>query len=121
MSATPPTEVHPGQVWWCDGLALGFEAHFKRRPVLLLEARGGETLLVAPLSSRRRFGQETRVTHDGGASYLTGRAAEVPRAALLAPLGFWEGFAAWQETQRAAAEGAARAASWRERIRRWFE
>jgi len=125
----PLTRLHPGQVWWCDGVALGFEAHFKRRPVLVLQIRCGEddpvggsgdTLLVAPLSSKRRFGQEQTVTHAGGVSYLTGQAAEVSADALLSPLGTWDGFAAWRAEQQEAAEAAARTANWLVRFRRWL-
>jgi len=128
MSRPPrPESILPGQVWWCDGVALGFEAHFKRRPALVLRVcrsehpgEDGDTLLVAPLSSKRRFGQEQAVTHAGGVSYLTGRAAEVPVNALLSPLGTWDGFTEWQATQQQAAEAAAQAANWFARLRRWL-
>lgn len=97
-------DVAPGQVWWCDGVALSFEPCFKRRPVLVLtvsaSAAGPEALLaVAPLSSHRRCGQEQAVTHAGGVSYLTGSICEVPLSALYRPLGVWEGFADWQAAQ----------------------
>lgn len=113
-------DVAPGQVWWCDGVSLGFEAHFKRRPVLVLAVRDSGTLLVAPLSSKRSVGQEQAVTHAGGVSFLTGRAAEVPAEALLSPLGAWEGFDAWRAARTEATEKARRAAAWIERLRRWF-
>ena len=119
-SASPPPDVAPGQVWWCDGVALGFEAHFKRRPVLVLQVFDENRLLVAPLSSRRRYGQEHAVTHAGGVSFLTGRAAEVPGDALLSPLGAWDGFDAWEAERRRAAESAARLSHWLARLRRWF-
>jgi hypothetical protein len=102
--------VEPGQVWWCDGAALSFEAHFKRRPVLVLGVRDGEgasggseppEVVVAPLSSRRRFGQEQAVTHAGGVSFLTGHIAVVARESLLKPLGAWDGFGAWAAEQKA--------------------
>jgi hypothetical protein len=111
--------VQPGQVWWCDGVALGFEAHFKRRPVLVL-SETAETLLVAPLSSRPHHGQERQVTHKGGISFLTGRALEVSPDALLAPLGVWDGFDNWRAEQQVAANAAVRAADWRTRLKRWF-
>jgi hypothetical protein len=116
-----PADVHPGQVWWCDGVALGFEAHFKRRPVLVLEAREPGMLLVAPLSSKRVHGQETAVTHAGGVSFLTGRAQEISPDALLAPLGAWDGFAAWRADQQAAAEAARRARAWLTRLGGWIK
>ena len=94
--------IAPGQVWWCDGAALGFEAYFKRRPVLVLTVGDDDTLLVAPLSSKRRFGQEHEVTHDRGVSYLTGTVATVPTVALDAYLGDWPGFPAWRESQQPA-------------------
>ena len=102
--------VEPGQVWWCDGAALSFEAYFKRRPVLVLGLRDGEGesggsgpvgIVVAPLSSRRRFGQEQAVTHAGGVSFLTGHIAVVARESLLKPLGSWDGFGAWAAEQKA--------------------
>jgi hypothetical protein len=100
---------------------LSFEAHFKRRPVLVLAIlEENNALLVAPLSSQRRYGQERAVTHTGGVSYLTGRAAEVPRSALLTPLGAWEGFADWRNEQQHAAEAAARARNWLARGRAWL-
>ena len=114
-----PTEIDAGQVWWCDGVALGFEAHFKRRPVLVLEIRS-DNLLVAPLSSKRPHGQEQAVTHAGGVSFLTGRAARVPPNALLSPLGAWEGFDAWRMEQEKAAQTAERVRSWLARLRRLF-
>ncbi len=110
----------PGQVWWCDGVALGFEAHFKRRPVLVLAVNDDGSLLVAPLSSRRFQGQEQAVTHAGGVSFLTGRAVEVPAAALLSPLGTWEGFATWRAAQQQAADTAGRVTAWLARLRRVF-
>ncbi len=113
----------PGQVWWCDGAALSFEAHFKRRPVLvlaILEENDALFLLVAPLSSKRRHGQEQAVTHVGGVSYLTGAAVPVPTAALLTPLGAWDGFAHWRAEQEQAAEAAARARNWLARLRTWL-
>jgi len=107
MKETEPPE--PGTVWWCDGPALSFEAHFKRRPVLVLGVREKEgengtivcEVIVAPLSSKRRYGQEQAVTHRGGISYLTGRIAAVPPDALLSSLGVWEGFAKWSSAQNA--------------------
>ena len=119
-ASPPPDDIAPGQVWWCDGVALGFEAHFKRRPVLVLQVRDEDRLLVAPLSSRRRYGQEQAVTHEGGISFLTGRAAEVPLGALLTSLGAWDGFPAWEAEQQRAAESAARLGGWLARLRRWF-
>jgi hypothetical protein len=113
-------EPTSGDVWWCDGVALGFEAHFKRRPVLVLTVNDDGSLLVAPLSSKRLQGQETPVTHDGGVSYLTGRACTVPPDALLSPLGTWEGFADWRASQERAAEAAARTGAWLARLRRWL-
>ena len=119
----PSTKNHqpsPGQAWWFDGAALGLEAHFKRRPVLVLDIRPDDTLLVAPLSSKRRHGQEQAVTHAGGVSFLTGQAIEVPAAALLSPLGSWEGFPVWRETQQQAAATASRITAWLTRLKRWF-
>lgn len=96
---------------------MSFEAHFKRRPVLVLAIlEENDALLVAPLSSRRRHGQEQAVTHAGGVSYLIGRAAEVPQSALLTPLGAWEGFADWRREQQRGAEAAARARDWLARM-----
>ncbi len=102
-------------------MALSFEAHFKRRPIVVLAIlEENDTLLVAPLSSQRRHGQEKAVTHMDGVSYLTGRAAEVPRSALLKPLGVWEGFADWRNEQQRAAEAAVRARDWLARVRAWL-
>lgn len=120
----------PGQVWWCDGVALGWEAHFKRRPVLLLARVNKESassvgddaarFLVLPLSSRRRFGQERAVTHEGGVSYFSDRPAAVSAAALLSPLGTWDGFAAWRAEQERASEAAGRAKGWLARLKTWL-
>lgn len=110
--------IEPGQVWWCDGVALEFEPHFKRRPVLLLAV--GERLLVAPLSSKRVQGQEQAVTHRGGVSYLTGKAVEISADALLSPLGAWDGFADWRAAQEDAAHRAERFVRWIARLRAWF-
>lgn len=100
---------------------MSFEAHFKRRPVLVLAIlEENDALLVAPLSSHRRHGQEQAVTHAAGVSYLTGHAAEVPRSALRKPLGAWEGFADWRNEQQRAAEAAARARDWLARVRAWL-
>jgi hypothetical protein len=77
-------------------------------------------LLVAPLSSKRRFGQEQAVTHAAGLSYLTGGAAQVPRSTLLTPLGVWEGFADWRGEQQRAADAAARARNWLVCVRAWL-
>ena len=101
-------------------MALGFEAHFKRRPVLVLAVNENGTLLVAPLSSRRYQGQEQTVTHEGGISYLTGRATEIPAGALLSPLGNWEGFDSWRAAQQQAADAAGRVNDWLARLRRLF-
>ena len=115
----PSPEIAPGQVWWCDGAALSFEAHFKRRPVLILDIQGG-LLRVAPLSSKRRHGQEQQVTHTGGVSYLTGQIAEVPAVALLTPLSAWDGFARWRAEQEQAAAATARWQHWLRRLRGWL-
>src|SRR5438128_364296 len=96
-------QVAPGQVWWCDGVALSFEPYFKRRPVLIVAVEEDGTLVVMPLSSRRRFGQETAVLHAGGTSYMTGGWTRVAAANLAKPLGIWPDFAAWEAEQRAAA------------------
>ena len=77
-------------------------------------------LLVAPLSSKRLCGQEQAVTHNGGVSFLTGRALEVPATALLSPLGAWDGFDAWREAQQNAAVTAERVTAWLSRLRRWL-
>jgi hypothetical protein len=87
----------PGQVWWCDGASLAFEAYFKRRPVLVVAPGDSGGWQVIPLSSKRRFGQETPVTHGGGVSYMTGVLVAVPARSLVKPLGAWEGFAAWRD------------------------
>lgn len=116
----------PGTVWWCDGAALAFEAYFKRRPILVLSVLGDGTLLVAPLSSKRRFGQEQAVTHSGGVSFLTGQVCEVSADALLSPLGAWEDFEAWRAEQYGGnnkTEGRETPArnNWLiERLRRWL-
>ncbi len=115
----PADRLRPGQVWWCDGVALGFEAHFKRRPVLVLAVQG-DTLLVAPLSSRRRHGQEQAVTHEGGVSFLTDRALPVPADALLSPLGAWHGFHTWRESLQSAAASAERITTWLTRLHWWL-
>ena len=108
-------DIEPGQVWWCDGLALSFEVHFKRRPVLVLGVLEESEVMVAPLSSKQRFGQEQAVTHDGGISYLTGQVATVSQTALLKPLGVWEGFPEWS-----AAQNAPPPPSFWTRLRKWF-
>jgi hypothetical protein len=87
----------PGQVWWCEGSSLQFEAHFKTRPVLLVdEAEGNELWLVMPLSSRRRFGQELRVIHGNKTSYMTGKQAIVTTMALVSYSGDWADFDDWR-------------------------
>jgi hypothetical protein len=95
--------VAPGQVWWCDGVALSFEPYFKRRPVLIVAVEEDGTLVVMPLSSRRHYGQETAVLHAGGTSYMTGAWTRVTAANLAKPLGEWADFAAWEAEQRVAA------------------
>lgn len=104
----------PGEVWWCDGAALAFEARFKRRPVLVV-AVGDDRVVVLPLSHRRHHGQEPEVRHAGGVSYLTGGAREVGTTALLQSLGRWDGFDDW-ERDRARAQ--ADAERWRTALRR---
>jgi hypothetical protein len=89
--------VAPGQVWWCDGAALAFEAYFKRRPVLVVAPGDSAGWQVIPLSSKRRFGQETAVTHAGGVSYMTGALVTVPTRNLVKPLGTWDGFTTWRD------------------------
>jgi hypothetical protein len=89
--------IAPGQVWWCDGAALAFEAYFKRRPVLVVAPGDVGGWNVIPLSSQRRFGQETPVTHAGGVSFMTGALVLVPPRSLVKPLGIWEGFPAWRD------------------------
>jgi hypothetical protein len=96
----PPTETgrsgfQPGQVWWCDGIALAFDPYYKRRPVLIVGVEG-DTAHIIPLSSKRRYGQETAVTHGRGVSYMAGPVRPVPATALLKSLGSWDGFAEWQ-------------------------
>jgi mRNA-degrading endonuclease toxin of MazEF toxin-antitoxin module len=118
LDSPPPPE--PGTVWWCDGHYLAFEAHFKRRPVLILAAQEDGTLLVAPLSSKRRHGQEQAVTHAGGLSFLTGDVRSVPPTALQKPLGSWEGFAAWHAEQEAASRAAERWRSFIGCLRQWW-
>jgi mRNA-degrading endonuclease toxin of MazEF toxin-antitoxin module len=88
-----------GSVWWCDGSALSFEAYFKRRPVLVVSQDSGNRVHVMPLSSKRRFGQEQMVTHDGGISFMTGAMTAVSVAALQKSLGVWAGFENWQREQ----------------------
>ena len=90
-------EVAAGQVWWCEGGAMGFEARFKTRPALVIVAQEGGDWLVMPLSSKRRFGQEPIVTHGGKVSYMTGGRAVVPASALISFSGNWEGFPAWRD------------------------
>lgn len=106
----------PGTIWWCDGTALEFEANFKRRPVLILAIRDDASLVVAPLSSHRRYGQEQEVAHSGGVSYMTGTVSCIIADALLKPLGRWEGFEAWREQQNVEA-----GPSLWERISRFWE
>jgi hypothetical protein len=89
--------VAPGQVWWCDGAALAFEAYFKRRPVLVVTPGDAGGWQVIPLSSKRRFGQETAVTHAGGISYMTGALVTVPARSLVKPFGAWDGFTVWRD------------------------
>jgi hypothetical protein len=95
--------LKPGQVWWCDGVALSFDPYYKRRPVLIAAAEEDGTLVVIPLSSRRHFGQETVVTHTGGISYMTGTWTRVEPGSLVKSLGEWPGFAEWETEQRQAA------------------
>ena len=116
---TDSSAPEPGTVWWCDGAALAFEAYFKRRPVLVLRPLDDDTVLVAPLSSKRRFGQEQAVTHGGGVSFLTGQVCEVSADALLSPLGAWDGFEAWRAEQHGVSAHSANG-SFFERLRRWF-
>lgn len=95
----PRSDIVPGQVWWCDGIALQFDPYSKRRPVLILQVTD-DGADVIPLSSRRRYGQETAVHHQGGISYMTGSIHPVPRTALQKPLGFWSEYPTWLEQQR---------------------
>lgn len=95
--------ILPGHVWWCDGISLAFDPYYKRRPVLIVGIEE-DTLHVIPLSSKRRYGQETAVTHNRGVSYMTGAIHQVPTAALQKSLGSWVGFSAWYESQQGNAE-----------------
>lgn len=111
----------PGDVWWCDGIALEFEWRFKRRPVVVVEATGDQ-IVVLPLSHRRHLGQEPEVRHPGGVSYLAGGPRTVPADALRVRIGCWEGYAAWRVEAEAIAEAASKPL-WdqlQRRIRRWF-
>lgn len=94
----------PGTVWWCDGVSLAFDPYYKRRPVLVVAEEEDNLLAVIPLSSKRRYGQETEVTHDKGSSYMTGTVLRVEKSALAKSLGIWEGFSAWYTDQQAGTE-----------------
>jgi hypothetical protein len=98
-----PSPVAPGQVWWCEGVALSFDPYYKRRPVLVVAVEEDGSLVVMPLSSRRWYGQEIAVLHAGGTSYMTGAWTRLPAESLVKPLGDWEGFAAWEAERRTGA------------------
>ena len=85
-----------GDVWWCDGGALGLGDGDKTRPVLVIgvAAEGAE---VIPLTSRRGSGAGIPVRHRAGVSWMTDeRPRRVPVLSLLSTLGGWAGFAVWR-------------------------
>lgn len=88
-------EPWPGEVWWCEGTAIGLTDGGKTRPALVL-AVVPDGVLVVPLTSRKPEAQPVSVTHRGGLSWMAGEARTVPRIALLSSLGPWAGFAAWR-------------------------
>jgi hypothetical protein len=117
---TDRSPLEPGQVWWCDGVALSFDPYYKRRPILIVAVEEDGTLVVIPLSSRRHFGQETAVVHARGTSYMTGVWIRVGPDSLVKPLGEWPDFAGWEAEQRQAVSSGS--FSWlrtiRDRLRR---
>jgi mRNA-degrading endonuclease toxin of MazEF toxin-antitoxin module len=94
-------EPRPGEVWWCDGRALGFRDGGKTRPVLVVshEPKGCDAL-VAPLTSRKPDGGGVLVAHRAGRSWLTGETRSVRGVDLVSSLGAWPGFAAWNQRGR---------------------
>ena len=89
-------DPRPGEVWWCEGGALGFADGGKTRPVLVVRAEGADARVV-PLTSRKPESGGMAVTHRGGLSWMTaGQPESVPRVSLISSLGPWPGFAAWQ-------------------------
>jgi len=87
-------DPRPGDIWWCDGRALGLPDGGKVRPVLVVHG-GGTALSVVPLTTRRPAERAVSVSHSGGVSWLTNETRTVESSALLSPLGKWSGFAAW--------------------------
>lgn len=87
-------DPRPGDVWWCDGRALGLPDGGKVRPVLVVHA-GVTALSVIPLTTRKPAERPVPVSHSAGVSWLTNETRSVEPAALLSPLGRWSGFAAW--------------------------
>lgn len=91
-------EPRPGDVWWCDGAAIGMNDGAKTRPVLVVRTEAGEFVAVVPLTSRKPAdaAAPVRVAHRGGLSWFAGPERSVRRIALLSSLGRWPGFDLWR-------------------------
>ncbi len=91
-------EPRAGEVWWCQGSAIGLNDGGKTRPVIVLSVSPDGGVRVLPLTSRKPQGVPTSVSHRGGLSWMVGEAAPrlVTRTALVSSLGPWAGFAAWR-------------------------
>ncbi len=95
LSADP----RAGEVWWCEGGAIGLNDGGKTRPVVVLGVSPDGGARVLPLTSRKPEGAPVPVSHRGGLSWMVneaGAARTVARTALVSSLGPWAGFAAWR-------------------------
>lgn len=94
LSADP----RAGEVWWCEGSAIGLNDGGKTRPVVVLGV-APDGVRVLPLTSRKPpGGAPTPVSHRGGLSWMVNETAAprtVARTALVSSLGTWAGFSAW--------------------------
>lgn len=89
-----------GEVWWCEGSAIGLNDGGKTRPVIVVGIAPDGGARVLPLTSRKPENASVPVSHRGGLSWMV-REATPPRAvartSLVSSLGAWAGFAAWKK------------------------
>jgi len=91
-------EPRAGEVWWCEGSAIGLNDGGKTRPVIVLGV-APDGVRVLPLTSRKPpGGTPTPVSHRGGLSWMvtTVEVRLVARNALVSSLGAWAGFSDWK-------------------------
>ncbi len=95
------SDPRAGEVWWCEGSAIGLNDGGKTRPVVVLSVSPAGGARVLPLTSRKPEGAAVvvPVSHRGGLSWMVNaaEARTVARTALVSSLGAWAGFSAWKK------------------------